>query len=1283
MKKVFAILMCLVMVITFMPAMAWANGETPQQGVIYQPKWDDDGNPIDGDTIPEEGLSVDNTVCWYQDMRVGDITSEHSNISDLNVTVTWGTDPVNELKFVCENKDSYVQNNLIGIYGDLDGYFGIENMIGMLDVAENTEFNVQVNWTKDETPYQASTKLTVKNNGSRLSEVTGRGVEGTDTVDVIFSQKDIASSKGVYEIPYDKNLNVVKNYLITQPGAGVLNYIGTVNSTDNLPFLGQTSMEYVEARNENVQKDYNLLSVDFSKITADDLNKEYTLSFNPEDENADPTIVKVKFVEETELELETNKLYCIYSGDAVITDGNLKINGIYSALTELNMELLQSSDFYFAKLDENGYFVPVNITLEDASSLFSIDSVTDEEGNPIEFQYNLTANKVGEATIKETDGELSLSVISSLPSLGFYYEKAQTEQSYMGEDFSYWLAKNSYDGGKSFYVIMENDNKYFNLQLKLEDIDENDEWKNVTEEFSNRGVTIGACDTNSVDGCAVWEIKVASTYETQTEGFGDRVNVNVYDNEDNYISDRWCYIHGSDRILNSNLLSWIDMGLENNKDLSIDENTKAITSDEERDIESNDELNGIVNELGEEVCFIVSNEEGKAFAVQPEVISGNEIITLISSSGDGYIYNVTYNAVGQAILKATFEGKDYFMFVTVSDESTNPSEKTITELVVTKAPNKTEYVHGDSFDKEGMVIKAIYSDNTTNDNFTDYEVAYATEGQAYLKYNAQKVVIKSGNVTEEVTGITVGQKQLSITGLTAVNREYDGTTNITLSGGHLVGVVDGETVTVTMPTSGTVVDANAGTAKSVKITKPDLTGTDAENYTLADITGVTVNINKAKITVAAKNQEIYVDGTVPDLTSPEKDKQYTVTGLADGDAIRGTIVMKYQKDGEEVEPDAKSTGTYEIVISGGVAPNTDNYEETVVLKNGTLTIKTRSYAGGGGAPVAPTEKPATDPTQSGNTTTTDMSGSTVSKGGQTTTTVDKQVADKLVETAVANKSEEIVISTVTKNQPAASSIKASEVALPAETLQTIANKTNANIVIKTDVAEVKLDNKAAEAVASQAQAGTAGKNETVSIIAEKVKEEAKEVRFELKVVTSSGEVISDFNGGNVSVTVNVPKSLSNKNIVCVYIDENGYMHKMDGRLNSDGTYSFTTGHFSTYAIMSEEEVDAAIKEQKEAVKALKLKLSSELIKRTNGKKAIKLTWSNPSDIELDGVEIYRSVKKNSGYGKKPIYVSKSGMYINTAVKPGKKYYYKVRGFVTIDGEKVYTDYSYKAYRTVK
>lgn len=86
----------------------------------------------------------------------------------------------------------------------------------------------------------------------------------------------------------------------------------------------------------------------------------------------------------------------------------------------------------------------------------------------------------------------------------------------------------------------------------------------------------------------------------------------------------------------------------------------------------------------------------------------------------------------------------------------------------------------------------------------------------------------------------------------------------------------------------------------------------------------------------------------------------------------------------------------------------------------------------------------------------------------------------------------------------------------------------------------------------------------------------------------------------------------------------------------------------------------------------------------NGRKAIRVTWNKPADLEFDGYEVYRSTERYKGYGTEPFFTTTNQKYTNNkGLKVGKTYYYKVRGFKYVNDEKVYTEYSLKAWRTVK
>ena len=111
--------------------------------------------------------------------------------------------------------------------------------------------------------------------------------------------------------------------------------------------------------------------------------------------------------------------------------------------------------------------------------------------------------------------------------------------------------------------------------------------------------------------------------------------------------------------------------------------------------------------------------------------------------------------------------------------------------------------------------------------------------------------------------------------------------------------------------------------------------------------------------------------------------------------------------------------------------------------------------------------------------------------------------------------------------------------------------------------------------------------------------------------------------------------------------------------------------------------DESIRNIKEGVENTSITLKSKLTKN----KKILLSWTKSKGYKVDRFQIYRSVKKNSGYGKKAFFATKNGevsTYLNTKnLRTGKTYYYKLRGVRIIDGKKYYTQWSNKAWRTVK
>ncbi|AYJ78344.1 beta strand repeat-containing protein [Aliarcobacter cryaerophilus] len=179
----------------------------------------------------------------------------------------------------------------------------------------------------------------------------------------------------------------------------------------------------------------------------------------------------------------------------------------------------------------------------------------------------------------------------------------------------------------------------------------------------------------------------------------------------------------------------------------------------------------------------------------------------------------------------------------------SPDSKNITygDTVSGLTYGSSGFVNGD--DANILAGTASFNINSTKSTsghhiFGEHDIAYNSGLTNALGYS-----ISDDNSTNNE--LKVAKKVLTISGIIAENKTYDGTTNATLISGtnSLIGLVSGDIVSGDFSSlSGVFLDKNAGNNKAITISGVTINGADKDNYNITNQANTTANISKKDIT---------------------------------------------------------------------------------------------------------------------------------------------------------------------------------------------------------------------------------------------------------------------------------------------------------------------------------------------------------------------------------------------------------------------------------------------------
>ncbi len=158
--------------------------------------------------------------------------------------------------------------------------------------------------------------------------------------------------------------------------------------------------------------------------------------------------------------------------------------------------------------------------------------------------------------------------------------------------------------------------------------------------------------------------------------------------------------------------------------------------------------------------------------------------------------------------------------------------------------------------------------------------------------------------------VEITQKDITIEGITATNREYNGTDVVEVKGGALVGIeeIDKGKVTFNLPQTGNTLNKNVG-HYNVIISEITLEGEEAKNYKLAHPAedAVQVDITPKQTTTQDPTDPTFGGVRVKGITATSR----VYNGKTEVELNRGTLVGIEEVDKDKVDYELSTTGTSE------------------------------------------------------------------------------------------------------------------------------------------------------------------------------------------------------------------------------------------------------------------------------------------------------------------------------------------------------------------------------------